>query len=208
VDDVVRRAAFGIAGEMQVLAFEAGGPRRVYEADLRSATRRMLQMHHKNRVLVEVSLKPAGWKAVGGVDIAVAGAKATSAFDALFELKWGGKVEETLWDAWKLAALYKEGRAYGVYLVSGAPAGNWDSTKPLTCLWRAGTYRSPELWVIAGSARWGEKLGPRAVPAGVRVKEIATVPVHTEDKVPWELRVVRLTTTPGQEWTIQRPAAA
>ncbi len=55
-------------------------------------------------VLTEVqSAKPSGWKSVGGVDVAVAGAKKTSANDALFELKWGGGVEESLWNAWKFA---------------------------------------------------------------------------------------------------------
>src|SRR4051794_9909918 len=111
VDELVRRSALGIAGAMQMLAFEAGAPERLYEADLRSTTRRMLQLHHKNPVAAEVSVKPAGWKSVGGVDVAVYGAKQTSAFDAVLELKWGASIDETLWDAWKLAALYKEGRA-------------------------------------------------------------------------------------------------
>ena len=179
MNDLVKLAAVGIAGEMQVLAFEAGGPSRVYEADLRSTTRRMIQLHHKNRVAAEVSVKPTGWKAIGGVDIAVYGAKASSAFDGLFELKWGGKVEESLWDAWKLAALYKEGRTWNAYLVSGAPLSTWSEAKPLARLWSSGAHRSAELWSVAGTARWGPNIGPNTVPAGVRIHEIAAVPIRT-----------------------------
>lgn len=105
MDKVFEQATVGIAGALQVLAFESGIT-SIYEADLRAATRRAVQTHLAQKVVVEAPVKLARWK-VGAADIAVRKAKGAG-YGAIAELKlWKdiAKIDETIWDAWKLASV-------------------------------------------------------------------------------------------------------
>jgi len=105
MNDGFERALFGVAGELQVLAFESG-IEQLYEADLRAATRRALHIELGRTVVPEASLKLGSWKGTGDVDIAVHNARGEG-YEAIAELKlWRSKkkVDEALWDVWKLGS--------------------------------------------------------------------------------------------------------
>jgi hypothetical protein len=205
MDERFHRALFAIAGEMQVLAFEVGID-RIYEADLRSATRRALQLRSATPVVPEAPLKLKEWN-VGAADIAVL--KKGTGFEALAELKvWRkpDKINEALWDAWKLASAYTENLAPCVYLIALGPSACWRSGNPLIGFWDNCTWNSRELWQKFSSvmAPWvSEKKGPSKLPAGMKTTPIGSaVPVQLFENEPWLLRCSRITTTTGRAFTV------
>ena len=123
MDDALDRALVGTAGTLQVLAYESG-IEQLREFDLKAALRRCLQMQFRERVIAERSgSAPAGFKGVSTVDLIVPNPKSEMWRGAL-ELKWFGgknKVAECLWDAFKVAALYRAGRTEAGYLVAAGP---------------------------------------------------------------------------------------
>jgi len=201
MDEFFRRAMFGIAGELQVLAFE-GGINHIYEADLRSATRRALQIGRPTPVVPESPLRLNDWRNVGAADIAVR--KKGEGREALAELKvWRSvdKINEALWDAWKLASAYKDSIALNVYLIAFARKEHWESGNKLIGLWDDRTWNSRELWeefsfVMASAKR------PLSLPAGMRTTRIASVPVQHAEGEPWELRCSRVRTTSGPAFVV------
>ena len=158
-----------------------------------------LQIRLANDVLVEASIKPEAWKGARTVDLAVRTARAKG-WEAIAELKWWSgknKVEETLWDAWKLAGLYRENIAPFVYLIAAGRAGYWEL--PLAQLWTEAAWPTLELWAQnpALHKNWVVgKYGPTLLPRGIRTHPIASVPIHSAS-ADWRLGVVRITTTPG-----------
>ena len=199
MDDAIRHALYGIAGELQVRAFEAD-IRDLYEADLRAATRRAVHLATGRKVVVEAKVALRTWKAgTGGVDVGVVSAKA-STFDALIEVKWwrsASKAIETIWDAWKLASAYKEGLAGAAFLVSGAPRATWDGSSRGVQLWNDGTWKTREWWTADVIGGIGKRAGPVELPPGIRTRLVGDVPIHVFGREPWALRCIRVTTTPG-----------
>jgi hypothetical protein len=208
VDSIVARALPGIAGTMQVLAFETG-IERTYEADLRAATRRPLQAHMANAVIPEASLPLSLWPKVGTFDVAVRTAKGKG-IEALFELKWCHEVKkmsEALWDAWKLATAYKASLAPFVYLIAGAPLHFWQSDHPFVEFWTDAKWPTSSLWSTYGNAGYGfgTGKGPTELPAGMKTRRIGALPVHLDRRPDWELRCARITTTPGRSFVTTQP---
>jgi len=196
-----RRALYGIAGELQVLAYEADIS-SLYESDLRAATRRNLQIHIAKRVIAEAQVKPASWKGVGGVDIAIKSASGKG-YDALLELKlWKdkGKMDESVWDAWKLASAYKESLAPHVYLVAAGGESLWNSDSAMLVYWGDEKVLAGDSWTSHQSA-WkqyvSKKAGPMQLPAGLRGTPIGRVPIHSPEGEDWLLVCSKITTTPG-----------
>jgi hypothetical protein len=206
VDAGFKRALVGIAGELQVLAFE-GGVDQLYEADLRAASRRSLHLQLGRKVVPEAPLKLTSWRGTGGVDIAVHNAKG-SGYEAIAELKlWRGKgkIDEALWDAWKLGSAYKEGLAWNAYLIAAGPASYWSSGAPALSFFDDGTHNGRESWTRFESSwqAWIKKTsGPNELPAGIRTKPIESVPIHLGNGEDWEIRCVRVSTTPGAPFLV------
>jgi len=206
MDELFRRALYGIAGELQVIAFE-GDINGIYEADLRSATRRALQMLRTSPVVPEKSVPLKDWKKVGATDIAVQKGKGAG-YEALAELKvWRSldKIDEALWDAWKLASAYKEGLAPHVYLIAFGPSAYWESDKKLIGLWTDRTWNTRELWEEFSSlmAQWmAGKKGPLVLPAGMKTTLIGSVTVQHSKAEPWLLCCTRIQTTPGRAFVV------
>jgi hypothetical protein len=205
MDELFRRALYGIAGELQVLAFQRDIS-QIYEADLRSATQRALQLRRASPVNVEAPVCPKTWKA-GGIDIAVRALKKTG-YEALAELKvWQdpNKINEALWDAWKMASAYKEGLAPYVYLIAAGPREYWESGKKLVQLWANRAWNTRELWdeFFSVMAKWvsGNK-GPSELPAGMKTTLIGSIPVQLFEADPWFLRCTRIQTTPGPGFVV------
>jgi hypothetical protein len=138
---------YGIAGELQVLAFESGID-HLYEADLRAAARRSLHIQLGRKVIPEAPLKIASWKGTGGVDIAVSTAR-DKGYEAIAELKlWKnrGKIDEALWDAWKLASAYRENLAWFADLIAAGPRGYWGSGRATLRFFEDGIYKASASW--------------------------------------------------------------
>lgn len=204
MDKVFEQATVGIAGALQVLAFESGIT-SIYEADLRAATRRAVQTHLAQKVVVEAPVKLARWK-VGAADIAVRKAKGAG-YGAIAELKlWKdiAKIDETIWDAWKLASAYKEFVAGFTHLIAVGPSSAWQSGRPLLELWEPGTWSTKTLWQAHSALMrgWMTTGGPHALPAGLKTSLIGRVPIHVTRGEDWEIRCSRVTTTPGPAFAV------
>jgi hypothetical protein len=207
MDDVFRRALFGIAAELQLLAFEADAE-SLYEADLRSASRRALQMHIAQKVVIEAHVTPLTWKpGTGRFDIGIRKRSGTG-FDALAELKlWKGKGKsvEAAWDAWKLASAYKQPVAWHVYLIAAGPAEHWEEGLPGTEFMAAGSWSAAESWRRYEKAfqQWSTaNAGPLELPAGLKTELIGTLPIQIVASEPWRLTCTRVKTTPGPGWKV------
>lgn len=211
MDEVFERATYGIAAELQTLAFE-GDVAFLYESDLRSAARRALQMHVSHPVVLEASATPSSWKPkTGRCDVAIRN-KSADGFDALAELKlWKSeeKADEAVWDAWKLGSAYKESIAPNVYLIAAGPRTYWDGPRLAVTFWDDMDWKPAASW--EAYAKWWKTWvtptsGPLQLPAGIRTRRVAAVPVHLFRTEPWEVRCSRVTTTPGPAWTPPEPA--
>jgi hypothetical protein len=204
MDDTYRSALYGIAGELQVLAFE-GGIEHIFEADLRSATRRALQLCRAGLVVPEAKVHLKDWKKVGRADIAV---KKGTRYKSLAELKvWRvvDKIDEAIWDAWKLASAYKESLAPYVYLIAFGPTEHWQSGHKLLGLWTDRTWNTRELWEEWSSVmvQWmADDKGPSVLPAGMKTTLIGSIPVQHSAGDPWLLGCTRITTTPGPAFSV------
>ena len=122
MDLALRRALVGIAGQLQVLAFESGID-QLYEADLRATVRRALHIQLGREVIPEAELELVSWrKRTGRVDIGVLTATGKR-YEAIAELKlWKppkeDQVDWAIWDAWKLGSAYKEGPVPSAHISS------------------------------------------------------------------------------------------
>ena len=139
----------------------------------------------------------SAWKRVGKVDLAV---RTEPGSDRLFlgaELKWG-KLDEGVWDLFKMALLAMRPEVAGTFLVTGAVTTRW-SQDFCTSLFANGDHSTLELcgWRYPGGDKWlvwdnmlygGNDSFPEFVP-----QDIATRLVSTQAIAPGaEVRVVRV----------------
>jgi len=206
MDEVFRHALYGIAAELQLLAFEADAD-SLYEADLRSATRRALQIHLGQKVVIEAKASLPNWKAkTGRFDIGVR-KQSGNGYDALAELKlWRdkGKSAEAAWDAWKLASAYRHELAWNVYLIAAGKESLWGEY-PGTELFSDGVAKAAESWsrYQAWFDQWTTPTsGPINLPAGLKTHALERIPIHVADGEPWLVACARVTTTPGPPWAV------
>lgn len=198
MDAGLQRALYGVAAELQLLAFESDIT-QIYEADLRAAMRRSLHVATGRRVVPEAKIAIPTWPRAGTVDIAVRSAKG-SGWDALVELKvWKqpSKIFETGWDAWKLASAYKANIGWRAYLVAAGPESIWRGEAPGLAYWKGLTLRAPDAW--AEIASW-PSTKPTELPAGIKTHSLDPVAIHTPRGEDWRVGAIRISTTSGRPW--------
>jgi hypothetical protein len=199
MDLLLRRALVGTAGALQLLASELG-VKQLREFDLKAALRRCLQVQVQGPVDAELSgSAPVGFKGVSTVDLVVPSPRSPM-WRAALELKWWSgknKVAECLWDAFKIASLYRQGRTESGYLVAAGPESLW--AEPLAALFtEARVWQTRQLRAdFPGAYREILVKGPPDLPAGIRTVPIEEVPIHLAGGPPWLLRAVRVSTTSG-----------
>lgn len=198
LDEVMRRAMLGVAGELQTEIAETV-PEQITEADLRGALRRAIQAQLGPGARVEVPMPATeSWAGrLGALDLAVSNQLAC-------EVKWcraPDKLGEVLWDALKLAAVsaHSDGET-AVYLVYAAPQAHWNSLihQPVELLADGDHDVAHLLDTFAGIWRMWRPTGPLS-PRVTRAHRMLTTclvgatPIHTPSGRDWELRCVRLT---------------
>jgi hypothetical protein len=207
VDDLLRRALYASAGDLQALAAEVGVG-GTYEADLRSSLRRALQIVIGMRgigaealageVRPEIALSLPDWPKVGKCDLAVRPMPDGSALAAL-ELKWcrdPSDVYQCLWDAFKVGLALSVGRTNRAFIVAGMSATGW-SVRPtgaelfgdteVAAADLAGRYEKHWKWLLDGS---GSR--PVQLPRRICTRLTASVPIHAHEG-DWEVRCAEVT---------------
>jgi hypothetical protein len=204
MDDALRRALVGTAATLQLLAYESG-IEQLREFDLKSALRRCLQLQFHERVVAELTgSAPAGFGGVSTVDLIVPNPR-SQMWRAALELKWWsspGKVRESLWDAYKVAALYRASRTDAAYLVAAGPASLW--SQPLAALYTKTAAWSTQQMRSDHPAAFKELIdkGPDQLPAGINTLPIGDAEIVLDDGDPWLLRATRITTGSGAAYAV------
>lgn len=208
IDEIMRRALYGAAGEVQTEANEIG-IEHVSEADLRRATRRALQMQLGPVVHPEGArgFKLPSWPGrLWGPDIAIRHLDG-SGHRSYAELKWCREdtLFEVLWDMCKLALTLREFEvAESAYLVVGAPRARWDLPAACADLVADGRWTTVELferyrqqwqWLLDGN----KSARPAQLPAEIETRRLDGVPVHVATGDDWELRAVSVQPS-GEGW--------
>lgn len=214
MEELFSGALFAAAGELQVLAFEVGID-RTYEADLRAALRRAVQMGAGAldvglRVEPEVDTQLADWPGVGKADLGVRGA-ADDGYRALAELKWcrdDGQIEECLWDLAKMALARRVAGADTALLAVGGPARLWEPGRRCAELFGAGSWDTRDLLAARYESSWryclkGSRARPTRLPARIDTNPLNAVPIHLPG-ADWLLQLLAVD-APGGEWLTMDP---
>lgn len=130
------------------------------------------------------------------------------------ELKWCKTAEtfgNTLWDAAKCAAAFREGVATQAWLLVGAPTSIWEAPPGEAVVtgvsWHAGSSLVddfPTWWALW--QRENTRTFPRRLPTPVVTLPAGRVRIHSPQGRPWELRLVRVH-APGDESYVPLPGA-
>lgn len=142
------------------------------------------------------------WEKVGNVDVTVRDSATAGGLLAAIELKWG-KLDEGVWDLFKMALLSTRPDVAATYLLTGAMQAVWDKGF-CTTLFETGEHGAVELcslryptgskrlvwdWMLAG----GHDRFPDFVPPEITTRVVASANVGAAA----HLRVVRITAGSG-----------
>jgi hypothetical protein len=145
------------------------------------------------------------WNNVGGVDLTVSAEPAESGLLLAAEEKWG-KLDEEVWDLFKMALITTHGNVDGAFLVSGVSATQLESGFCADIL-DTGRHSTLELcrrryasggrrfvwdWMLEG----GYDDSPARVPAEIDTRLVVRAPVEAAAA---EVRVVRVSVSEGGE---------
>jgi hypothetical protein len=183
-----------------------GGPKSLGEKrDLEPSLIAALTALFPERVAKDRTTAIPEWASVGGVDVTVASAANSSSFEAAFELKWS-KLDEGLWDLFKLALLSTRRDRPACYLLTGASKAAWstgvggglfadavhDPRRLCQLRYSTGKRRLVWDWMLEG----GYDHHPERVPERIRttLEGAATIDEHGQL---WEIRLARVAADTG-----------